>query len=76
VCHTIRGTPAAGSIGPDLTHFGSRLTIAGGTLANTRGNLGGWIANPDRVKPGTMMPTLPLSGPELQAIVTYLESLR
>lgn len=75
-CHTVRGTPAGGRVGPDLTHIASRLTLAGGTLTNTRGNLAGWILNPDRIKPGTKMPAVPLSGGQLQAIVTYLESLK
>jgi cytochrome c oxidase subunit 2 len=75
-CHTVRGTAATGTVGPDLTHLASRLTIAGGTLPNTRGNLGGWILNPDRIKPGTKMPAVPLSGGELQAILAYLETLR
>jgi cytochrome c oxidase subunit II len=75
-CHTVRGTQAGGRMGPDLTHIGSRLTIASGTLPNTRGYLAGWIENPDRLKPGTRMPAVPLSGGQLQAIVTYLESLK
>jgi cytochrome c oxidase subunit 2 len=75
-CHTVRGTQAGGRVGPDLTHFGSRLTIASGTLTNTRGNLGGWIENPDRLKPGTKMPAIALNGAQLEAIITYLESLK
>jgi cytochrome c oxidase subunit II len=75
-CHTVRGTQAGGRVGPDLTHIGSRLTIASGTLPNTRGNLGGWILNPDRVKPGTKMPAVPLTSSQLEGIITYLESLK
>ncbi len=75
-CHQVRGTQAGGRVGPDLTHFGSRLTIASGTLPNTRGNLAGWIENPDRIKPGTKMPAIPLDGPQLQAVVAYIESLK
>jgi cytochrome c oxidase subunit 2 len=75
-CHTVRGTQAGGRVGPDLTHIGSRLTIASGTLPNTRGNLGGWIENPDRMKPGTKMPAVPLGAGQLEAIITYLESLK
>src|SRR5688572_9395918 len=52
VCHTVGGTRALGIIGPPLTHIGSALTIASGTLANTRGNLAGWIVDPQRIKPG------------------------
>jgi len=75
-CHEARGTQAGGRVGPDLTHVASRLTIAAGTLPNTRGNLAGWIENPDRIKPGVKMPAVPMSGEQLQALVTYLESLR
>jgi cytochrome c oxidase subunit II len=75
-CHTIRGTPASGKVGPELTHAGSLLTLAGATVANTPANLGGWIADPPRLKPGTMMPALPLDGGSLDAIVQYLESLK
>ena len=55
-CHTIRGNPvAAGKIGPDLTHFGSRSTLAAGLLTNTPANLERWLADPDEVKPGNIM---------------------
>ncbi len=76
LCHTIRGTTARGRVGPDLTHVGSRLTLAAGTLENTRGNLAGWISDPQAIKPGNLMPHVPLSPEELLGIVTYLESLR
>jgi cytochrome c oxidase subunit 2 len=75
-CHTIRGTAAAGVLGPDLTHLASRRTIAGGILPNTPGNLAGWIANPQGIKPGTVMPVVPLSPGELHAVLRYLRSLR
>lgn len=75
-CHAVRGTEAGGTVAPDLTHLMSRSTIAAGTLANTPANLSGWIANPQGVKPGALMPTIYLSGPELGAVRTYLETLR
>lgn len=75
-CHTVRGTPALGHVGPDLSHVASRATLAGGAFDNTRGNLAGWILNPDVLKPGTLMPAVPLSGPDLQALVAYLDGLR
>ena len=75
-CHTVRGTPAAARVGPDLTHVGSRRTLAAGTIDNSRGNLAAWIENPDRLKPGTKMPPVPLDGPTLGALVAYLETLR
>jgi cytochrome c oxidase subunit 2 len=75
-CHTVRGTSAGSSVGPDLTHLASRRTIAAGTLDLNRGNLAAWILNPDRLKPGTKMPPVPLDGATLGALVAYLETLR
>ncbi|HKO16140.1 MAG TPA: cytochrome c oxidase subunit II [Gemmatimonadaceae bacterium] len=75
-CHAIRGTRALGRVGPDLTHVASRLTLAAGTLENTRGNLAGWIADAQALKPGNDMPTVRLSPADLHALVTYLESLK
>lgn len=76
LCHTVGGTLALGTLGPPLTHIASQTTIASGTLANSRGNMAGWILDPQRIKPGVRMPPNNLSGPELQAILAYLESLR
>ena len=75
-CHTVRGTLAGGKVGPDLTHLMSRSTIAAGMLPNTIGNLSGWIANPQVIKPGSKMPDLDLSGPELDAVRSYLMTLK
>lgn len=75
-CHAVRGTAAGGSVAPDLTHLMSRTIIAGGVLPNTVANLMGWIANPQAIKPGARMPILYLSGPELQSIGSYVETLR
>ena len=76
MCHTIRGTPAAGVVGPDLTHLGSRATLAAGTLPNDRATLAGWVSNAPALKPGVRMPALPqFTGRQLLAITTYLESL-
>jgi cytochrome c oxidase subunit 2 len=75
-CHTVRGTTAGGTVAPDLTHLMSRSIIAGGVLPNTIANLSGWIANPPAIKPGTLMPVLYLSGPELQGVRSYLETLK
>lgn len=76
VCHTVRGTAAAGARGPDLTHVGSRRFIAAGTLPNTPGNLAGWIAGGQHIKPGNLMPAMRLSGEELQSLAAYLASLQ
>jgi cytochrome c oxidase subunit 2 len=75
-CHAVRGTLAAGARGPDLTHVASRAMLAAGTLRNTRENLTAWVANAERIKPGSGMPPMPLAAGELQAVVAYLESLR
>jgi cytochrome c oxidase subunit 2 len=75
-CHTVRGTGAGGILGPDLTHLKSRQTIAAGLLPNTPGNLSKWVADAQALKPGTRMPTMALSSPDLSAIVAYLDSLK
>ncbi|MBV8550540.1 MAG: cytochrome c oxidase subunit II [Acidobacteriaceae bacterium] len=75
-CHSIRGTAAGGQTGPDLTHFGSRRSIAAGTLPNTIGNLGGWITDPQGIKPGTHMATIPVSSEDLQPLLEYIEGLK
>ena len=76
-CHTVRGTAALAQVAPDLTHVGSRQMIAAGTLPNTLGNLEGWIANAQSLKPGTKMPTLTMyTGPELRALAAYVASLK
>ena len=76
LCHTIRGTLAGGQLGPDLTHIGSRETIAAGTLPRNSGNLAAWIADPQHIKPGNLMPKMPLRSDELIAILHYLEQLQ
>jgi cytochrome c oxidase subunit 2 len=75
-CHTISGTAADGRFGPDLAHLMSRATIASGAADNTPKNLGLWIQNPDAIKPGSLMPAMQLSGPDLDALMAYLETLR
>ncbi len=75
-CHAIAGTPAQGSIGPDLTHLASRQTIAAGMFPNNRGHLAGWIGDPQALKPGVNMPANPLPPDDLQALLAYLENLR
>lgn len=75
-CHTVRGTTAGGTVAPDLTHLMSRRILAGDVVPNTIGNLAGWIANPQGVKPGTRMPAQYLSGPELRRVVDFLQTLK
>jgi cytochrome c oxidase subunit II len=76
-CHTIRGTEAAGRLGPDLTHVGGRLSIGAATLPNNAGTIAGWIASNQHIKPGNLMPPIQsLSGPELLVLAQYLAELR
>ncbi len=74
-CHTIRGV-SAGALGPDLTHFGSRATLAAGLLPNTLENVIVWVKDPTLIKPGAKMPALGLSDTEAQAVATYLLGLK
>jgi cytochrome c oxidase subunit 2 len=76
LCHSIAGTESRGTVGPGLSHFKSRSAIAAGTLSNTRANLTRWIANPSAIKPGVRMPAMPLKRVELDALVSYLETLK
>jgi cytochrome c oxidase subunit II len=75
-CHTVAGTNATGRIGPNLTHMGSRMTLAAGTVPNTRANLAGWVLDPQHIKPGNEMPPTALSGPDVQLLLAYLETLK
>jgi cytochrome c oxidase subunit 2 len=75
-CHTIKNTPANGSLGPDLSNMGGRLSIGAGALPNTLGNLAGWVIDSQDIKPGNLMPRMELPAQDLQALVAYLESLR
>ena len=75
-CHRISGTPAAGSYAPDLTHLMSRQTLAAGALPNNAENLRKWIADPQKPKPGCLMPAFGLGQHELDLIVDYLATLK
>ncbi|MGH7634481.1 MAG: c-type cytochrome, partial [Gemmatimonadaceae bacterium] len=76
LCHTVRGTSAHGTMGPDLTHIATRLTLGAGVVDNTPPVLAGWIANAQAFKPGSDMPQIQIDGPRMSALVAYLESLR
>jgi cytochrome c oxidase subunit 2 len=76
-CHTVRGTTARGVIGPDLTHVGSRLSLAAGILPNDREALERWIAGTGRIKPGVHMPQFGmLPTADVGALAAYLGALR
>jgi cytochrome c oxidase subunit 2 len=75
-CHTIRGTTAKGTFGPDLTHLMSRKTLATGMAENNRAELRKWVANPQAIKPGCWMPAMGLGERDVDAVVDYLMTLR
>jgi|SRR5271165_824929 len=75
-CHTVRGTPAAGKFGPDLTHLMSRQTIASGMVPNTAHNLNAWVRDPQATKPGNLMPDMQLDEQQVEQVTTYLSSLK
>jgi cytochrome c oxidase subunit 2 len=75
-CHRVRGTPARGDYAPDLTHLMSRQTLASGMVPNTPENLRRWLADPQTIKPGCLMPAFGLGDRERDDIVRYLLTLR
>lgn len=75
-CHTVRGTAAVGSLGPDLTHVGSRRLMAAGTLANDPETLAAWIVDPQSLKAGSTMPSSRLAPDDVRALVAYLGGLK
>jgi len=76
-CHTVKGTPARGVIGPDLSLFGMRTTMGSGVWDNTPENLKRWIRDSAAMKPGSKMPPFPqLSDADLEALSAYLYSLK
>lgn len=75
-CHALRGTPAQGAVGPDLTHLGSRTSLASGILPMTAEALAGWIRDPQAAKPGAEMPAYDhLTEDELATLAAWLEGL-
>jgi cytochrome c oxidase subunit II len=75
-CHAVAGTAAQGTLGPDLSHVGSRSTLAAGTLPNTAPDMTRWLTHTQDVKPGALMPQLDLTSDEVRALVAYLEGLK
>ena len=74
-CHTVRGV-STGTLGPDLTHFGARKTLASGILPNTPDNVVAWVRDAPRLKPGAKMPPFALTDAQARALAAYLESLK
>jgi cytochrome c oxidase subunit II len=75
-CHAINGTEAQSSVGPDLTHFASRIGIGAASFPNRRGYLGGWMVGAQGMKPGCRMPNIEIGADDLQALLTFMEGLR
>ena len=76
-CHTIRGTEAAGTIGPDLTHVGGRTSLAAATLPNTEAALARWIRDNQHIKPDNLMPPFRIfNDSELAALSRYMAGLK
>jgi cytochrome c oxidase subunit 2 len=76
-CHAVRGTPARGAVGPDLTHLGSRTWLAAGALPMTAEALSAWVRDPGAIKPGARMPGYPmLDEAERGDLAAYLLGLR
>lgn len=76
-CHEVRGVAEGGRLGPDLTRLGARATLGAGMWRMNKGNLAGWIADVQDMKPGAKMPSFNhLSGPELRAVTAWLASLK
>ncbi len=75
-CHNVKGTPAIGKFGPDLTHLASRTMIASGMIPNTAADLRAWVDDPQTVKPGCLMPSMKLTDKQLDQVVEYLQSLK
>jgi cytochrome c oxidase subunit 2 len=75
-CHAIRGTAATAHVGPDLTHVGSRASLAALTIPNSLVRMEQWLRNPQRVKPGALMPDLNLTNAQVGALARYLEKLK
>jgi cytochrome c oxidase subunit 2 len=75
-CHVIRGTSASSRVGPDLTHVGSRTSLAAATIPNTPVRMREWLAETQHVKPGALMPDLDLTAAQIAQLTRYLESLK
>ncbi len=76
-CHAVRGAAARGTIGPDLTHFGSRMSLGAGMMTNDAAAIARWISGAQHIKPGNKMPSFDIFKPdELAALASFLEGLK
>lgn len=75
-CHAVAGTEATGTLGPDLSHLGSRKTLGAGILPNSEDNIARFIAEPEAIKPGVQMPAFGmLPREDISAIAAWLKGL-
>ena len=75
-CHDISGTAAKAHVGPDLTHLAGRRQIGAGLMDNTPDNLRLWLRNPQAAKPGVEMPNFEFTEDQVNALTSYLETLK
>lgn len=77
-CHNIRGLSGDQPLkaGPDLTHLGSRQTLGAGRLKNTPEDLANWIKEPQKIKPGNLMPNMLLTEAQTEDLLAYLQTLK
>jgi cytochrome c oxidase subunit 2 len=75
-CHAIRGLPGDARAGPDLSHLASRKTLAAGVVENTPEGLTRWLRNPQKVKPGNLMPNMQLTDTQTEDLVRYFQTLK
>jgi cytochrome c oxidase subunit 2 len=75
-CHTIKGTIASATFGPDLTHFASRKQLGAGIVNNTPENLRRWLHDPQQVKVGAKMPNFKFTDEQVTQLADYIETLK
>lgn len=75
-CHSIQGAETKSNAGPDLTHLATRRFLGAGIVGNTPENLRRWLADPQQVKPGVLMPNFKLTDEQLDHLLAYFETLR
>jgi cytochrome c oxidase subunit II len=71
-CHAIRGTTANANVGPDLTHVGSRSSLAALTIPNSAERMREWLRDPQQLKPGSSMPAVALTAVQIRKLAAYL----
>ncbi len=75
-CHTVRGTPATGTMGPDLTHVAGRASLGAAAVPNTSEQRARWVSDPHTIKRGVNMPAPDITGEQLTDLLAYLDGLR